>query len=280
MDKLKTELHKVITHVESLPQNPSDEQLQKKVCQIVVSLKRYGEYKGIIQSAFSSCGFDTNRLKVNDSSHFTLQRLIAALHQIEIEIESNSPTITPAESELNSLSSACGKLWELDTNRLCPEIDYAINLQCGKRAYDQGDFASEPLFSYVHDNALDQPTYKLFMKLLNNYEAQLGKSEVVTPEELKEQDDFMNAVVDTNVMKYVHQYLLQRNKTRNSERKQFVDELKDLWFSLYSRKAKNDSSGFEHVFLGEIKDGEVTGMHNWCHIYMEEKRGHFNYKGE
>jgi len=37
--------------------------------------------------------------------------------------------------------------------------------------------------------------------------------------------------------------------------KDFKKKLHDLWFELYSRKAKNDSSGFEHVFLGEYKNG-------------------------
>ena len=40
-----------------------------------------------------------------------------------------------------------------------------------------------------------------------------------------------------------------------------------------------DSSGFEHVFIGEIKNGEVTGMHNWIRIYLEEKQKTLDYRG-
>ena len=39
------------------------------------------------------------------------------------------------------------------------------------------------------------------------------------------------------------------------------------------------SSGFEHVFIGEIKNGAVGGFHNWFHWYYLEKKGELNYLG-
>ena len=53
-------------------------------------------------------------------------------------------------------------------------------------------------------------------------------------------------------------------------RDEFIKELDLLWFGLYRRKVDNDSSGFEHVFCGEVRDSsgdrqadKVTGLHNW-----------------
>ena len=41
-----------------------------------------------------------------------------------------------------------------------------------------------------------------------------------------------------------------------------------------------DSSGFEHVFVGETRgDGEVIGFHNWIQFYLQEKAGHVDYQG-
>jgi poly(U)-specific endoribonuclease len=42
---------------------------------------------------------------------------------------------------------------------------------------------------------------------------------------------------------------------------------------------ENDSSGFEHVFVGESKQGKITGLHNWIQIYREEQAGHLDYLG-
>ena len=41
-----------------------------------------------------------------------------------------------------------------------------------------------------------------------------------------------------------------------------------------------DSSGFEHVFVGETRgDKEVIGFHNWIQFYLQEKVGNVDYKG-
>lgn len=42
----------------------------------------------------------------------------------------------------------------------------------------------------------------------------------------------------------------------------------DLWLAPYRRVRDNDSSGFEHVFVGEEKDGKITGLHNWVQVRL------------
>ena len=66
-------------------------------------------------------------------------------------------------------------------------------------------------------------------------------------------------------------------KTDSAFRQWFIQ----LWFDKYSRARGNaDTSGFEHVFLGEAKNGEISGMHSWLRFYYLEQRGDlFDYKG-
>lgn len=55
--------------------------------------------------------------------------------------------------------------------------------------------------------------------------------------------------------------------------------LKSVWFDQYKRQVANDSSAFEHTFVGEIRDGQVIGFHNWIQFFVEEKKGSADYRG-
>ena len=158
-----------------------------------------------------------------------------------------------------------------------------LTLKCaGTKVYQRGDMAKDPLFTFVNPEVLKRPTYKAFISLLDNYQSCTGKAEVVTPEEMKENWAFIEAIMGTKVMKKVHEFLASKGKVAHDDR-HFKQQLYDLWFRLYKRTRESqtlDSSGFEHVFVGETRNGtEVIGFHNWVQFYLQEKAGNVDYQG-
>ena len=60
----------------------------------------------------------------------------------------------------------------------------------------------------------------------------------------------------------------------------YIDKTVNLTFyPLFSLTRNKDSSGFEHVFVGESRDKEVIGFHNWIQFYLQEKLGNVDYQG-
>ena len=59
--------------------------------------------------------------------------------------------------------------------------------------------------------------------------------------------------------------------------------LERLWFEPYNRSPSSstlDTSGFEHVMVGEFKSSsQVNGMHYWLSFYQLEKSGDIEYYG-
>ncbi|XP_028283467.1 poly(U)-specific endoribonuclease-C-like [Parambassis ranga] len=185
------------------------------------------------------------------------------------------------------LTEVLNQLWILDTNRLKPGTDYTISLQ-GKAGYvAQGsnyarDQARAPLFTYVNEDKLKSiKTYAHFISLLDNYETSTGVSETVTSQELEENKLFIDSIMETDVMKCAHKYLVRKGQAA-ADPAQFKRQLYDIWFRLYrrDRSGGEDSCGFEHVFVGETKFGqEIMGLHNWVQFYLQEKHSHVDYKG-
>lgn len=60
-------------------------------------------------------------------------------------------------------------------------------------------------------------------------------------------------------MIYTYNYLKAKNKIKGSMA-DFEKQLHKIWFDLYRREGDDDSSAFEHVFVGEVRDGEAKGI--------------------
>ncbi|XP_036426723.1 poly(U)-specific endoribonuclease-A [Colossoma macropomum] len=182
-----------------------------------------------------------------------------------------------SDSEIQSVSEA---LYALDSNKASTS-EVIINPQTlipNSETSAKNDLSPLPLFKQVNEASLfSKPTYKAFIALLDNYERKTGVSESVSSVEVQEQEKFLKETMkNTNLGKELYSFL--NTKGYYSSWEEFLEDLKMMWFGLYSRSSgKMDSSGFEHIFSGEIKDGKVSGFHNWVRFYLLEKQGLLNY---
>ncbi|XP_042414914.1 poly(U)-specific endoribonuclease-B-like [Zingiber officinale] len=169
-----------------------------------------------------------------------------------IDETSDNIGLQPSREELDDLSQACNRLWELDLDRLVPGKDYMIDCGRGKKAYQKEDVASDRC------------------------------KEVVTSEEKHEQTAFIEEISRTAPIKYLYHYLVAKDMI-SYDYENFKRMMLDLWFNLYDRGGSSScSSAFEHVFVGEIKgrgDYEVSGFHNWIQFYLQEWKGKVDYQG-
>ena len=291
MDNLKNDVHKMIEYVKGLLSKSSDppvSALQQQVVLLTTALEKDcislpSNVSKVVYSSFQNImGYLINYKKIKYIDRFNATNFLLTLETISNEIEqySNHDIVAkPNNEEINDISKAANKLWDLDINRVIPEKDYILDLQQGKSLWEEGDMCTNPLFSFVDESVFERPTYKSFRQLLDNYNCNTGISENITDEEKKEIDIFLHHCGETAVFKYLHQYLRIQGKTNAASMSDFLKIVKKLWFDLYSRHGRNDSSGFEHVFIGEINGDEVSGFHNWIQLYNEEKKNKFNYKG-
>jgi len=195
--------------------------------------------------------------------------------------------LQPPDLEKMDYQAAVRYMWEkIDKpNRMERGVGgFELDLQ-SKGRYDGADAAKNPLFKSVNARHpfWRNPVTKTFIALLDNYEREVGRSEVVTQNERRENAAFMAAVCRSSVMRFALQWLKLNGRDPRCKKLRTMHDLEhilnDLWMVPYSRKTHNDSSGFEHVFVGEEKDGAITGLHNWVQFYLEEKKGNIDYLG-
>jgi poly(U)-specific endoribonuclease len=210
-----------------------------------------------------------------------------AAHMAAAE-ENASQDTKPSNIKDMSMQEAFTHLWDvLDKgNRLeWGDEGFTLHLQSKGRYNSIQDRCSDPLFSYVtksHPVGSSKVT-TAFINLRDNYERATGQTESFSNTEKREMSVFMDAFCATDIARFVFNYLKIHGKDRRTKRMRSMNDFKniiyDIWFAPYRRFRRNDSSGFEHVFVGEEKKGQIIGLHNWLQFYLEEKKGNVNYLG-
>ncbi|KAG0725672.1 Poly(U)-specific endoribonuclease [Chionoecetes opilio] len=170
------------------------------------------------------------------------------------------------------LQAAAEDLLSVDVGMVQP----SISLQGRTSGNAAGDAAPHPLFTSVPQASLTKDTVRLMQQLLDNYEPQTTRREVMTDAERAEENQFLEALMQTAVMQKLETLLKQKGLLQGRLR----DTLKLVWFTPYTRGGRHlASSGFEHVFVGEVKNRKVSGFHNWLSFMKEEGEGDLDYKG-
>ena len=113
--------------------------------------------------------------------------------------------------------------------------------------------------------------------LYENYQPDVSVTEDRTRDEMREEEALLKEMMKTKVMKKTFDFL-KANELFTKSMTEFEALLSELWFSVYSRgKRIKGSSGFEHVFLGEKKNGAVQGFHNWLYFNHLEEMGEVSF---
>ncbi|XP_070555155.1 uridylate-specific endoribonuclease-like [Ptychodera flava] len=179
---------------------------------------------------------------------------------------------------LDGLSELVNNMWSSDVNA-ADDGDISLNVQgLITDTSDKTDRAPGKLFTYFNEAVLNKASYKAMVDLFDNYIRATGTSESDSFSEKSEIESFLDEVMNSKVMILAHDYLSGKGLA-SSNINAFREEVKSMWFTHYSRTTSSDSSGFEHVFVGEVKNGAVSGFHNWIQLYLQESSGNLDYHG-
>ncbi|XP_039267955.2 uridylate-specific endoribonuclease A-like [Styela clava] len=184
-------------------------------------------------------------------------------------------SVSVSDSEIVAVSY---NLWSMDVNAAGPN-DVTYDLQSSTTTGATNDAAPGPFFTYVNEAVFQRTTFQKLRAIQDNYIRKQGFTEDVTAQEEQENSDFLDAVLSTEIGQYLYEFLDSKNLAGCNGIEGFKQLLNVIWFGMYDRSAPDDTSGFEHSFVGEIKGSKVSGFHNWMYFYYEEQYGNFNYQG-
>ncbi|XGW25140.1 hypothetical protein V3C99_006501 [Haemonchus contortus] len=238
----------------------------------------------------ASCGVFRLRLNINrNARHFDgicfltdmlyVVLMAMILGQAVLAAE-KIPAFLVTDTELKEMSK---KLRDADENK-ASRGQIQVNFQGHTSTRDTSDNAPHRFFDKVDGRLLEKPSYKQFLALADNFNRHTGTTEprVSVAEEKRETSTFLTTVLESKPWKVLYRYLNQKGHPFAVSPLVFRYWIAQLWFVHYSRaRGRADTSGFEHIFMGEEKNNEISGLHNWLRFYTLEKNKteHFDYKG-
>merc|ERR1712131_388407 len=100
---------------------------------------------------------------------------------------------------------------------------------------------------------MELPIYRKLAALYDNYHKNPSEKEDHTEEEKIEEMEFLDEVMGSRVMNTTYHFLSHKGAFTGSY-EDWARHCYDSWFGMYDRSRKVlGSSGFEHVFIGEVK---------------------------
>ncbi|CAI2357953.1 unnamed protein product [Caenorhabditis sp. 36 PRJEB53466] len=180
-----------------------------------------------------------------------------------------------------ALQTLVDKMWNEDQDRPSSTqvtINWGTHIS-GKTGEKQAD-----LFTTVDETLF---TKKQYADLLTTYEKELFTADVCTAEAAMSgfRKQYLQAVFDTFTATPMFTDAFAYLQAQNYKETTTLDNFKTkilwpLWFGVYTRcKGALGSSGWEHVFSGELKSGTVDGQHDWVRYYTEQKADRMVYDG-
>ncbi|XP_031847829.2 uncharacterized protein LOC116433652 [Nomia melanderi] len=197
------------------------------------------------------------------------------------KVYSSNPTYSKGngitDEDLEKLSEA---LFIKDNNNANKYI--TVNLQKQTTSASTSDDASQPLFT-VSPDAYQGTTVQRVISIYDNYQPDTNVNEHISPLQRQEESLLVDTFLSTNVMSAAMRFLADKERIRK-DYYEYKESLRKIWFNLFSRgQGKIGSSGFEHVFMAELKNAatgtEVVGLHNWIYYSKEEASGKADYNG-
>ena len=130
--------------------------------------------------------------------------------------------------------------------------------------------SSQELFSnlFIPDNK--KRSYELASALFDNYDILANVADDITPDEFREIDELMDFVIDTSPMKLAKEFY-DSFRSEPLSRELWYTLIRNNWFRSFQIGSSPTRSGFEHVFLGEVKGSKVGGLH-WWYFYLNKMK--------
>jgi len=112
-------------------------------------------------------------------------------------------------------------------------------------------------------------TYKLGIKLFDNFALSERAEEIDNAEERTEVHDFVDAIIDTAPMQVARAYIAEQTGS-SLTRQRFYNTIMEMWFRKYAQSGDPHLSGFEHVIIGEQDGSKAKGYHFWYKYYLDD----------
>ena len=125
------------------------------------------------------------------------------------------------------------------------------------------------LIREVHIPKKKQASYDRVAGLFNNYELDQTKEEDIAPEEAEEVQDFIETIYKSPPLVVAREYVEER-MGRELDDDVWWNIIQRAWFEQFDDGVNKDLSGFEHVVVGEQKQGKVQGYHFWYKYFVDE----------